>query len=704
MARPERAGYVDICVGERHSCAVTAGGVVHCWGSASQGELGVPGLRRSSVPVALAVPEAVAQLRCSQSLTCARTQSGEVYCWGDDRAMQVGPSEVARPPTRVPALAGASDLWVLPSAVCAVVAGALRCDGRELAAGELGRRHLRFVPVPQRSEVLCTLALDAQGATDVSCAAGRQVLRHGAVPRPAPALKQGGEKGAQTGSPPRKPSLPPAAEPSPPSPSPSLPWAQAGRRPGEPLLTAAFWGGAPCRIYASGPACDPLLLPRVQAALAGAAQPKVLAVSEDVLCLQRDAGEAACATWMGSRLAAGAAGLGPLRALALSETHACAVLQDGQARCWGEASHGELGDGTRYEVSTPQRVLGGAVELAVADDLSCARRQDGTLSCWGAPAYCDRDERCERSSAPQPQPMPEPAQGLVLGSPLSTRRLCVRGPVGWSCRFGEWRAVPSLPVPIVALTGGLLGQDGRTWDWAPSNPPERPRPHFFSLAGERVSALSPDGYCAVAAGGGVLCGHCGVCTKTEARAILTRLAEPADAVAVSRLIYDGGGHGVCVLSAAGRVQCSELGEAPWRRAEVQRPLLADVTGALVEVTAMAFADAYGQDLGQAGGAFGCLLHRDGSVGCLGSNVEGQLGDGSRRSRRQPGRVRGLPAATAIGVGRDHACALTRDGEVYCWGSARRGAVGVGRPVWRDEPVAVAKLAQTSSEAGEPTAP
>lgn len=693
VAAAAPTGYVDICVGDRHSCAATATGGVQCWGSGNQGELGVPGLQRSNVPLAVAIPEPVVQVRCGRSLTCARTRASHVYCWGDDDHMSPDPAGPSLPPLAVAGLAGSVDLWVLPEAVCGLVAGEVRCDGLVLADAPPGLRHLRFVPTPQRALQLCTVAADARGAEDAICRSGRAVPRLGARPRPPFAPKMlGGVRPRVEAAPPAKP---PAADssslPSSSGKEGSVPWAVAGG-----LQAAAYWGGSLCRFYASGPVCDPLLLPGVKKALAGASRPQVLAVNEDVLCLKLDGGEASCTTWMGSRLSAVPSRLGPLRALALSEKHACAVLADGSARCWGEASHGELGDGTRYEITRPQAVFHGAVELAVADDLTCARRADGQVHCWGALRHCDIDERCERLVAPGLLPTPEPSLGLAVGSPLSTRRLCSQGASGWSCRFGEWMAVPRLPEPLVNLQGGLLGADGRTWDWAPSNPPERPRPHFFQLAGRRVARLSPDGYCAIEPGGQVICGHCGVCSAREARDILTTLAAPAAAVAVSDMIYDGGTNGVCALSPAGDVHCTDLEQAPWRRAEGQRPLLADATAALHEVAALAFADDYGRGLG----FVGCVLQRDGVVRCFGNNHEGQLGDGSLQSRRLPQPVPGLPAATAIGVGRDHACALAKDGDVYCWGSARRGAVGVGLPVIRDLPAPVAAVAG----AGGATAP
>lgn len=682
-------GYVDICVGARHSCAVNAAGKVFCWGSASEGELGVPGLPHSAVPTAVSIPEPIVQLRCNQSLTCARSRRGQVFCWGDDRAMSPLTQLTSRPPVAVAELAGSDDLWVLSSAVCGLSAGALRCDGWVPASLPSGLHPLHFVPTPQRAARVCLAVRDDAASQDVLCLDGRSVPRTGAPPRPpvAPKVKAEGTLPTASKSAPAIAAPPPVVT----APKPVLPRPASDR-----LLAAALWGGSPCRFYASGPVCDPLLIPGLKAALGGALPTRVLAVSEDVLCLGLGDGTARCTTWMGSPLGPVAPSLGPLRALALSETHACAILPNGQARCWGQASHGELGDGTVHTITRPQRVLSDVSELAVADDLSCARRWGGDVQCWGTIRHCDSDEHCQPTIAPSQQATPSSVSALALGSPLSTRRLCVLGPAGWACWFGDWQAVPRLPVPLLGVRGGLVGQDGRTWDWAPSNPPERPRPHFFQLAGQHISSLSPDGYCAIDHGT-VKCGHCGVCSAREAREILTTIPLHEPIVAISSMFFDQGANGICAISATRKLYCIGLEQAPWRRAERLQPVLPEVVASLPEVQMLSLADGAGQ--GQ--GVVGCAVNPWGNVLCFGDNSAGQLGDGSLRSRRQPQPVVGLPDSIAVGVGRDHACALTKRGEVYCWGSARRGAVGIGLPVFRTVATTVAPAA---SQAAATTAP
>jgi alpha-tubulin suppressor-like RCC1 family protein len=74
--------------------------------------------------------------------------------------------------------------------------------------------------------------------------------------------------------------------------------------------------------------------------------------------------------------------------------------------------------------------------------------------------------------------------------------------------------------------------------------------------------------------------------------------------------------------------------------------------------------------------FTCLLHRSGRVRCFGDGDRGQLGDGTRHRRADPGRAV-LEDGVAIAAGDAHACALVRSGHVLCWGDNRYGQVGGG---------------------------
>jgi len=71
--------------------------------------------------------------------------------------------------------------------------------------------------------------------------------------------------------------------------------------------------------------------------------------------------------------------------LAAGAVHTCAVLTDRTAYCWGQNLHGQLGDGTTQNRSSPAAVSGGVefVALFAGGGLTCGFGRDGSEYCWG---------------------------------------------------------------------------------------------------------------------------------------------------------------------------------------------------------------------------------------------------------------------------------------------------------------------------------
>ena len=79
----------------------------------------------------------------------------------------------------------------------------------------------------------------------------------------------------------------------------------------------------------------------------------------------------------------------------------------------------------------------------------------------------------------------------------------------------------------------------------------------------------------------------------------------------------------------------------------------------------------------------CAVTIEGSVWCWGSNVEGELGNGSSTDSSLPVRVFfpggiGFLGAASVACGEHASCAIMRNGALYCWGSGTLGAGGAGR--------------------------
>lgn len=91
-----------------------------------------------------------------------------------------------------------------------------------------------------------------------------------------------------------------------------------------------------------------------------------------------------------------------------------------------------------------------------------------------------------------------------------------------------------------------------------------------------------------------------------------------------------------------------------------------------------------------GREFSCALVAGGTVRCWGAGESGQLGDGGRATRLDPVDPIGLPAATMVSAGVQHACAVVA-GSVWCWGRNELAQLGLGDRLSRDVPVRVAML-------------
>jgi alpha-tubulin suppressor-like RCC1 family protein len=71
--------------------------------------------------------------------------------------------------------------------------------------------------------------------------------------------------------------------------------------------------------------------------------------------------------------------------LAAGAVSTCALLTDGTAYCWGQNLHGELGDGTHENRSTPSPVAGGLKfrSIFAGGALTCGFTDGGIQYCWG---------------------------------------------------------------------------------------------------------------------------------------------------------------------------------------------------------------------------------------------------------------------------------------------------------------------------------
>src|SRR5512145_3204687 len=80
---------VAVAAGFAHTCAITAGGTVKCWGANEHGQLGDGTATDHAIPVDVALPASATAIAAGYVHTCA-IAGGEVYCWGDNTTGSVG--------------------------------------------------------------------------------------------------------------------------------------------------------------------------------------------------------------------------------------------------------------------------------------------------------------------------------------------------------------------------------------------------------------------------------------------------------------------------------------------------------------------------------------------------------------------------------------------------------------------------------------
>jgi alpha-tubulin suppressor-like RCC1 family protein len=302
-------------------------------------------------------------------------------------------------------------------------------------------------------------------------------------------------------------------------------------------------------------------------------------------------------------------------AVAAGKSHSCVVLNDGAVACWGDNQFGQLGDGRMTGSNVPVNVVGvsDAAMIVAGWGHTCAVSRIGQVKCWG---YNKNGE-------------------LGNGSTQDS----------------------SVPVDVIGLSSGVIALE----------------------AGD-------DHTCAVTGAGRVMCwgynefGQLGDGT-TESRSV------PVEAQAITgriRSVAAGWGH-TCVLTEDNGVKCwgnNQLGQLGYGQEADYRFTPVDVLEmgrGVAEITA--------------DGGSTCARTAGGGIKCWGNNKYGQLGDGTAELRNQPVSVAGLNRnAVRVAMGWNHGCAVAWNGELRCWGWNYYGQLGDGTKTSRLEPVKVKGLA------------
>jgi alpha-tubulin suppressor-like RCC1 family protein len=294
------AGATAIAAGSHHTCALLRGDGVTCWGQNTYGQLGSGTTTGSGVPVPVqGVPSGVTAIAASGDHTCARTSGGSALCWGANYVGQTGNGVEWRSlvPVDVTGRTGGFTADSGNNHTCALASGGgATCWGYN-NVGQLGNgitntsHSASFVPVEVVGLGRGVSAIST-GANHTCAITDGRVVCWG--------YNLHGELGNRT------------------------------------------------RVNSNAPVDVSGLATGVSAAAAGSGHTCAVTSSGGVRCWGANySGQLGNGGRTNSPAAVAVSGLASgIEAIASGSDHTCALASRGRVRCWGQNAYGQLGDGT----------------------------------------------------------------------------------------------------------------------------------------------------------------------------------------------------------------------------------------------------------------------------------------------------------------------------------------------------------------------
>jgi alpha-tubulin suppressor-like RCC1 family protein len=610
------AGALAVAAGEDHTCAVTEGGGVKCWGANGAGQLGDGTRDDRWTPVAVSgLASGMSAVSASSDHTCALTIEGGVKCWGANGYGQLGDGTTTNRLTPVDVLGLSSGVLAVAAGgnhTCVVTeSGGVKCWGYN-GYGQLGdgtsTDHTTPVDVSGLSSGAQSIAAgDRHSCTHledggVRCwgSNGSGQLGDGTLTgRPTPVDVSGLSSGVSAIA---------AGD----SHSCAVTARGGVRCWGDNEFGQLGYGvttrqPTPVNVLALGS--------ETRAVAGGSLHTCTLAQSGGVRCWGwNDFGQLGDGTTAYRDRPVAVSGLADGIHAITTGYHSCALTEGGGVKCWGGNWYGQLGDGTTTRRLRPVDVFGlasGVSAIAAGDEHTCAVTEAGGVKCWGSNRYGQLGNGTTTYRV-----IPVDVSGLSSGV------LAVSAGGGHTCAVTEAGGVKCWGHNRY----GQLG-DGTTTDrLTPVDVPD------LSSGVQAISA-GRDHTCVLTLSGGAKCWGRNASGQLGDGTMATRLT-PVDVAGLNsgiRAVSAGDEH-TCALTTAGGLKCwgqnwsGQLGDGSW----TGRNTPADVSGlgsGVGAVSAGGFTVIYSNSSGAYGFGHTCALTAMGVVTCWGSNERGQLGIG-----------------------------------------------------------------------------
>jgi alpha-tubulin suppressor-like RCC1 family protein/Tol biopolymer transport system component len=168
------SGMSAVAAGRYHSCAVTAVGGAKCWGTVGNGLIGDGMAQDRPTPVdVIDLPAVVQQLAADENHNCVRLAGGAVKCWSDNLYFQLADGSQSNRLAPVDAIGiggNVIDLAAGSEHTCVRLVGdAVRCWGRN-DRGQIGINGTSFAEAPSTPSGLAANAVEVTAGRHFSCA------------------------------------------------------------------------------------------------------------------------------------------------------------------------------------------------------------------------------------------------------------------------------------------------------------------------------------------------------------------------------------------------------------------------------------------------------------------------------------------------------------------------------------------------------